>query len=78
MAEPPESQEKASVLERVGAAYCKICPICSPARRWPNSLWARLLRGWRKVCPPCRAFEKVRRIRIAMEAAKDRPVTVKR
>jgi len=41
------------------AALCRVGPLCICARRWPNSQFAKAVRGIEKFCPACKAYAKV-------------------
>ena len=45
---------------RVMAFFCRICPCCIIARRFPDSLFARKFRKIQHRCPFCRSYKKVR------------------
>ena len=50
---------KPSILTRVMAAGCSICPFCIPARMWPNSAFARKMHCLERICPWCRAHNRL-------------------
>ena len=54
----PET-EKPSILTRVMAAGCSICPFCIAARIRPNSSFARRMRRLERTCPWCRAYNRL-------------------
>jgi hypothetical protein len=55
---------KISFILRVKAFFCKwLCPLCIPARRWPDSRYARKIKVIRDECPFCKAFVEVKRLR---------------
>jgi len=62
---------------RLMAGLCRICPCCVIARRWPESGFAKAFESVRHHCPFCRAYEKVRHIRImaGAEAEQRMPVS---
>ena len=46
-------------IRRMLALVCAICPFCIARRRWPDSLYARIVRIVEKPCPFCRAYNKI-------------------
>lgn len=46
-------------MTRILAFLCKVCPFCICARRWPETRFAGWLAEKEKLCPACRAYEKV-------------------
>jgi len=49
-----------SNLDRTMAKVCETCPVCRSARRNQQGLANRFVRGVEeKVCPFCRAYERV-------------------
>ena len=60
-------------MERFLALICQCCPFCLARRRWPESLYGRMMAAVERVCPFCRAYDR-RHGRLADEteaAAKD-------
>jgi len=54
---------------RITAFFCRICLICIPARRWPESNYARRIRVIQDICPFCRARVKVKRFEQSRQEA---------
>lgn len=47
------------MLTHILAFFCRVCPFCICARRWPESRFARALAAVEKRCPACRAYRKL-------------------
>jgi transposase-like protein len=51
---------RVSNLDRTLAKVCETCPVCTSARRNQNGLANRFVRRIEeKLCPFCRAYERV-------------------
>lgn len=48
-----------SMMTKVLAFFCSVCPFCIVARRWPNSAYAKALVNIERSCPACRAYARV-------------------
>jgi hypothetical protein len=42
------------------AKICTVCPLCIARRRWPQSLYGRIMRVVERGCPFCRAYDRAR------------------
>jgi hypothetical protein len=60
---------KIGVGAKVMAFLCRICPLCLPARRWPDSRYAHKIRIIQNECPFCAARIRVQRFQAAMSSA---------
>lgn len=50
----------AKKTKRFLAFLCSICPFCVARRAFPNSAYARFMRGVEKNCPACDAWRQLR------------------
>jgi len=49
-----------SPLDLALARVCELCPVCRTARRHPDGMASTFVRSVeRRVCPFCRAYERV-------------------
>lgn len=62
---------------RLLAAFCRICPCCIIARRWPDSPFAGQFSKIRQHCPCCRAYDRVK-IMVRGERDKEEPVRIRK
>ncbi len=46
-------------MERLLAKICSVCPLCVARRRWPASLYGRVMRVVERGCPCCRAYDRI-------------------
>ncbi|HOX36355.1 MAG TPA: hypothetical protein PL033_00080 [Candidatus Brocadiia bacterium] len=46
-------------MKKLLALFCRICPFCVLARRYPDSSLAAKLREAEKNCPACKAYAQV-------------------
>jgi hypothetical protein len=47
-----------TALRNLLAMVCACCPFCIVRRRFPESGYARVMRGVEKCCPFCRAYDR--------------------
>ena len=64
-----DTPAKPSLSTRVMAFLCRICPLCVPARHWPDSRYAHRIRVIQNDCPFCAARIRVQRFRDAAAPA---------
>ncbi|NQT20795.1 MAG: hypothetical protein HQ592_13895 [Planctomycetes bacterium] len=50
---------KPGIFTKLMAAGCSICPFCIPSRIWPNSTFARKMQCLERICPWCRAYNRL-------------------
>ena len=67
---------KIGVGTRIKAFLCRLCPICIPARWRPNSAYARRIRVIQDICPFCRAYIRVQRVKAAAKAPTEAAATI--
>jgi hypothetical protein len=60
-----DAPAKPSLGTRIMAFLCRICPLCVPARHWPDSRYAHRIRVIQNDCPFCAARIRVQRFRDA-------------
>ena len=46
-------------MQTLLAKVCQVCPLCIARRKWPASLYSRFMRAVEKVCPFCRAYDRL-------------------
>jgi hypothetical protein len=51
---------KTNMKTKVLAAFCRVCPFCIAARKWPNSAYAKKLKEIEKNCPFCKAYSRLK------------------
>ena len=54
-----DSAVKVSKKKRILAFFCKVCPFCVLARKWPGSRFAKFMGRFDKHCPFCRAYKEI-------------------
>ncbi len=54
-----DKQETPSPVSKVLAGVCTCCPFCIARRRWPDSLYGRIMAIVEKGCPFCRAYDRL-------------------
>ncbi len=45
-------------MDKLLAKICACCPFCVVRRRWPGSLYARIMAVVETWCPFCRAYDR--------------------
>jgi hypothetical protein len=43
-------------MKKIMALFCKFCPVCIIARKFPRSKFAEVVKKKEKDCPFCRAY----------------------
>ena len=44
---------------RILAFVCSVCPICVARRRWPRTIFGRVISRLERTCPFCLAYAKL-------------------
>ncbi|MBU3933449.1 MAG: hypothetical protein KKH11_02135 [Candidatus Omnitrophica bacterium] len=52
------------IIIKLFAVVCCICPLCIFARRFPDSKFAKGMKGFDNICPFCIAYRKTKSIRV--------------
>jgi hypothetical protein len=61
-----------SLVKRMLAAVCSVCPFCIARRRFPKSGYARFMAKMEEGCPFCRAYEELEAERSKTASDNDR------
>jgi len=51
--------DKIGFWTKLMAPGCSICPLCIAARKWPKGAFAKAMRAMGKLCPCCRAYNRL-------------------
>lgn len=46
-------------MQTLLAKVCTMCPLCIARRRWPTSFYGQFMRLIERVCPFCRAYDRL-------------------
>jgi len=55
-----ENIEEIGAKTRILAFFCKICPFCIAARKFPDSAYARAMKKAEADCPACKAYAQLK------------------
>ncbi len=54
-----EQVGKPGIVTRLLSVVCVGCPLCIARRRWPGSVYGRVMALVERACPFCRAYDRL-------------------